>query len=281
MRSERAPQTCSPCAVGVFLLPCPASALLASVPSEAWGPRRERLLRLFPDDLPRPPLPLLLEFPPHSVRVRKLASSQEAFQVFLSVFTVQFLRCQWVALLSLRFLSWACSEHVLPASPLPPPSRQSGPCASFPEQCGACRVPRVLSPACPSSPRRLHHHVLLRIPVGVSPAQTCVSTGAQTACPSECVLSFPGACSLCGLPFMVALGSRFLSVHVLPALSAQQALVVPDAASSCPRNLGADTGLQRSVAQSSLAVFLWVSVKGQYWGFGWLVAGRGSVQAQE
>lgn len=141
--------------------------------------------------------------------------SQEAFQVFLSVSTVQFLRCQWVALLSLRFLSWACSEHVLPASPLPPPSRQSGPYASFPEQCGACRVPRVLSPACPSSPRRLHHHVLLRIPVGVSPAQTCVSTGAQTACPSECVLSFPGACSLCGLPFMVALGSRFLSIHVL------------------------------------------------------------------
>lgn len=61
--------------------------------------------------------------------------SQKAFQVFLSVFTVQFLRCQWVALLSLRFLSWACSEHVLPASPPP---------TYIPAEWALCFVPRAV-----------------------------------------------------------------------------------------------------------------------------------------
>lgn len=54
----------------VVSTPCAPAVL-----SEAWGPRRERLLRLFHDDLPRPQLPLLLEFPPHRVLVGKLASS--------------------------------------------------------------------------------------------------------------------------------------------------------------------------------------------------------------
>lgn len=142
--------------------------------------------------------------------------SQKAFQVFLSVFTVQFLRCQWVALLSLRFLSWACSEHVLPASP--PPhlhpgrvgpvlrSQSSVARAASPGSCPllAHHLPDVFTTMCscefllacllhrPASPLALRQHVR-----------------------PKCVLSFPGACSLCGLPFMVALGSRFLSVHVL------------------------------------------------------------------
>lgn len=152
--------------------------------------------------------------------------------------------------------------------PLPPPTRRSGPCAWLPAP--SLNVPQPQAGPVPCLPTVCQTSSPPRAPVSSRSRVSCISTRAQTACPPG-----PSSRPLVPAPFVVALGSRFVSIHVLPALSGRKASVVSDATLILSRERGGGhwcTEKGGPVA-SALAIFLWVSGRGPLQGFGWWQAG--------
>lgn len=180
------------------------------------------------DALPRPRLALPLAVLPTGCWLESRPPLSGGFQVFLSVLTVFFSFCD--------ARGWPCFPYGF--SPGPGSERGSQrlpshlqPGGAAPVLCSQRHLTRATAPgrSCPLPAHRLPDIFTTACSCELSHV-SCISTRAQTACPPKPGLSSPGTRALCGLPVLVALGSRFLSIHVLPALSGWKAPVVSNAA---------------------------------------------------